>query len=971
MTPIPPASTWPSYERRVQKRWLYNNHLTAFAGIEPVDEILATELGEAAQASEHKPPRSLLAIGDILDVSDPKTTSSVPAIAMASGESGQTLRIARVIESKLAWVETETYEDGDIRNETTYDDAVLDLAVIDPNDKDDECLWKGDGIPISQIKFVKSLVLHDPIRYLIVQKPTSTTIMAPHYHRVPTSEGSVISSQFGRLSRIDPNVVLTLTTEQTQGRAHVDVAYNPVRYNMAAQLAIVDECGFWSVWSISGSTRRNQRAFLRITPHSHGHIEQGLLDPLAMHIAADYPILPHGVLFAGTYENDNGWSNSMLEAESGSTLRSPYVVAWSPEGFDVVDLTTRTMLQRLSYPVIGTDKHNTIFDIQSNPAHAEQLFLLTSQSILWVEIAAAGLASKPALLLECPHLAPRGDSLKMSLTMSSPEEDDTVLLFLYEPGAEQMTVNWFGTSGETKVRQWQRQVIPAPKIPIEGQSSQQILQLQTMLFRAAKLSLTEQDESTGPGSALSQQGVLLHQGLLMTEDLSLRYCISRISLNPGLQVPLPTKRLHWSEWSQIRRWKRKRKAFLRFMEDAFVLPDGMEPVDIRYLVHRNAALTDHSQEKSAVVPPKIRRKVLNIEPLLNAIGARLEIRELPEVPGLPASLANVLGQAVEDGVANVNLPLTTCQDIVARRCQPGTWAPAETVERAIANLKDDFEGELVMPEFRLRQPDELSGHRASLEDVHRQLSELRLRPMEGVAEDGQWEPYISITDLASRAYLSIQGIVIEDTPLFESSSTAAADEVDPWVSSSQPPKSPRSPATIQSSSPPPQAIPEPNDRCIQRLQLLASDIRPGKLGRKKKASILSRWPEERGVDPTDYVSTVTEASERRFDEARQRLKRREGRRKPQSSGSKPPSSGPSSSRPPFMRQGFPEADRTASIRAARSSPQPAQSSQTQANTQTQSQIPAIGSLVTMSQPVVGAFGDRKKAKKVKRKSGFR
>ena len=243
------------------------------------------------------------------------------------------------------------------------------------------------------------------------------------------------------------------------------------------------------------------------------------------------------------------------------------------------------------------------------------------------------------------------------------------------------------------------------------------------------------------------------------------------------------------------------------------------------------------------------------------------------------------------------------------------------------------------------------------------------------------EQYISsretwITELATDLTLATYGVAVQDTPLFNSPIPVSAQATQivsspiPFPSSSQIPSSqisappPSSQQNQRSSSPGPSP-----DEAFERLRLLAPEIQPGKIGGTKPATILSYWPPERGVGTNDYVSSVAIAEDRKFDEARQRLQKIETRRKAFSDKYKRSSQLPPSS----MRQGF--------------SSQVEQHQQDSLNIPMRPVAPMMGQImssqampgssqsqgppqVTMSQPVSGAFGERKKAKK-KKKSGFR
>jgi RNA polymerase I-specific transcription initiation factor RRN6 len=170
------------------------------------------------------------------------------------------------------------------------------------------------------------------------------------------------------------------------------------------------------------------------------------------------------------------------------------------------------------------------------------------------------------------------------------------------------------------------------------------------------------------------------------------------------------------------------------------------------------------------------------------------------------------------------------------------------------------------------------------------------------------------------------------------------------------------------------------DAAFRRLQLLAPSLRSDATGIPKPSNVLSYWPSERGLDTSDYISSVAVASDRQFDEARQRLQRIEARRKAHAEKYR---------RPAFMRQGFPSdpaADPGQDPRSGSGSGSSQQLPVLQPQVQVRTAMPAptqimssqqpptssqTGPPIAMSQPAPGAFGDRKKAKKAKKKSGFR
>lgn len=154
--------------------------------------------------------------------------------------------------------------------------------------------------------------------------------------------------------------------------------------------------------------------------------------------------------------------------------------------------------------------------------------------------------------------------------------------------------------------------------------------------------------------------------------------------------------------------------------------------------------------------------------------------------------------------------------------------------------------------------------------------------------------------------------------------------------------------------------PDP-DAAIQRLRLLAPSVQPGKLGAFKPASVLSYWPAERGVDPSHYMSSVLLASESQHDEAKLRLQKIEAKRRSMAEKYK---------RPAFMRKELlsSQVEDSGGLASLQTGHKQIPMSSQEVPASSQSQGP-MG--FTMSQPVSGVFGERKKTKKPKKKSGFR
>jgi RNA polymerase I-specific transcription initiation factor RRN6 len=562
---------------------------------------------------------------------------------MAAGEAGEKLRIARINQSSWAWNAKEQVGD----QHRVAEDVQLELAIIDPDSWQDECLWASDGLPFTQIKFATHNVPNEPIRWLLAQKATSTSILSPEYHKVPVGDINVEALDFNLPSKIDPMHELTITHHQTGGRVHCDVAFNPPTQGSAAQICIMDECGYWTIWAIVGRTRVDKSLEKRAVLRKQGSVYGGILPDISLNVQD--PSRPHGALYIGLPEGAEFQSSF---GETQSTSRSPYILVWNPDKFEVADFEDGTLLQRFELPKHDPLRPTTILDAQVNPVSQTQAFVLTSQSLLWIEVPRHGLASKPTLLLQCPHL-PGTKDVRMSISRAS-DEVDTVMVFLYAPGGTHFSVNWFRTSEESELPQWHREVLPMVQ-NAPGGKDPHFKKLDMMLFHAAKLEVIEDPPESSLGEAYWKQKVLFFQGLFLSEDLGLRYCIASTTINPGLQVALPTNRLDWTPRDKERSLKRQKRLFLKRIGGAFVLPDGLEPGGIM--------IEDLRQGVGELEQPRPKDvggfNVLNIYRAVEALGQIIEVEDGHRGPLLPSSSVDVLENILESGIAEASVPLFT------------------------------------------------------------------------------------------------------------------------------------------------------------------------------------------------------------------------------------------------------------------------------------------------------------------------
>ncbi|KAF7544354.1 hypothetical protein G7Z17_g10008 [Cylindrodendrum hubeiense] len=898
--------------------------------------------------------KPLLGIGQMTNVRDPSRVSGALMMAAATGESGELLRLARIDESKWQWGQNK--------------DVALNLTVIDPDDPEEEAFWISDGLTISQVKFATSLTRYDAVRWLLVQKQTSTTILQPEYHKVPVTQkehAELYVEQ--RPSRIDPNLLVTLSHKQTGGNAHTDVAFNPSVKGQPPQLAIMDECGYWSVWDVLGTSSFGKNT-TRLSIDKCGHISEGFLREIPTSPA--FPAEKHGLLFVGTAEVDDFWNDPSQDSEEigGSATRSQHMLLWSRERFEVIDLVSKIALPRLPAFTTAKGKPDWILDIQVSPVNQSHVFVLSMHHLYWIELFSSKkeeeASPQPSILIACPHLID-GEGLRMTTCRASEKAgQDAAMVFTYSPKLRQTHAYWFGRSAEQGLPQWHRQILVLPHDNNPGQLDPEI---QSLEIHPANL-IPLGGRTSGPGSNYLRNGAHFYQGSILGKDLSVRYFICASVLTQSTDITLPTTRIGRAKADEAQRWKRKRKNFLRHMGNTFVLPDGITEADLDSLVQRKARSKAPLGIDDSRVSPSQRPIQLKLDTLCQALQRAIMSSATNPQRDISSALISAIYETIENGLATGRLPLTTWKEIEQELGPRDQSAGDDAAQNDMLDLflKDD--GETIVTQLGRHSQNEPLGSPIGLAQLTQSFSGLWLEPLEGkLSEQSEEARRGWVADLARECFLASSGVMVQDITLFGASNQDDAvnsqqnrlDSVLIKSSQSVTPSIPSSPVSTTSVS--------TNDAAIRRLQLLAPSINSEKMASANPSSVLSYWPTERGISTDDYVSSVAVASDKKFDVARQRLHKIETRRKAHAEKYKLPA---------FMRQGASQRGRRkddATELPSQPAPAPAMqimSSQQRVPESSQS-MGLAGPSVTMSQPVAGLFGDRKKVKKAKRKSGFR
>lgn len=587
----PPSAAVTSLRNsKPQRAWLLKNAPEAFYGSLDSGILLKDELKEEPQASGNdNTPTALILLshGTITDTTDPLRLTETPALAMATGSSGHILRIVKLQQEQWKWSED--------------DDDSLRMSSADAAD---EGHWCGSNVPITQVKFATWRGMHESLRWLLVQRTTSTTIFEPELQALPVSCGDRhCGFQATGLSFISPRPILTVTSAQTGGNPHCDVAFNPPGAGKPSQLAIIDTCGDWTVWDIVGNTATRSKK-LKPVLKACGSFATGPLDTITPTISSEREIhrviwLPPGSRsLAG---RDVPQSPSGSSASSSSTP-SPPGSSTTLRRANTLALCIKTMSKtiKLGSPDFERELNLTrrnnrgaqldaILDVASHPVDPLQVFVLTSSRLFWLDLSSppstapdelydaddeeVGSKPRPAVVLSCPHL--RGsDRMTLRLSVSLGHELRFCLVSVYS--TENMSISLFclgssETGGQAIMSQGSAMLQPSAE-PNNSFHGPQTLVLIPEPFIKRPRSSSPRDGSRGLGDDFESRDLSFCQVIALVEGLGLHAAPVIYSLQP-LSSPIspPSIRISDVQTPAIRR-----KSILQHFGASFVVSDEFQ-----------------------------------------------------------------------------------------------------------------------------------------------------------------------------------------------------------------------------------------------------------------------------------------------------------------------------------------------------------------------------------------------------------
>ncbi|KAK7746903.1 hypothetical protein SLS53_002091 [Cytospora paraplurivora] len=944
---------------------------------------------------EENQTASTLAIGAITDLRNPSRPGAWPVVAVAAGEAAHILRISSM--SLEDWVcEGHSLPVG---CSPTYGSAAAGGAQ-----PFFEGLWCSDGTAISQLRFATKLRQVDPLRWLIVQKPSSTTIFEPQISAKPVkNSASMLSPDLGGEEHIAVNPIVTLSTSDTGGDTHCDFSINLGEDEDAPQIAIVDRSGNWSVWYIEREGHSRMKT-TKAVPKNRGI--WNLPPSLGLPNGAGLSEERFRVNWAFTARKPDDWeldSNMSDDPRTPNTLHTAYLsgldttqsryerlLISNHTHLQVLDANAGTSLSWLSFS--RPDGTDALLDAQVFPGSPSHVLVLTTKKLylLHMNDDAHQEASRLTVVLSCPHFMGQGREVpRMSVTRLRASPDRTwCLVLLHSTQNSRVSIFYLTSCLQDGSVDFHHQVMQITGL--EASSSGDLQGIECLTAVALQLSVLR--KRGGPKSETTENHnesseVQYYQVFRLATDLSLSSSVFAVTSGAVERLARPIKSVALPGWSEARRATFLRRKLLREGEKAFVVPDTME----------------EDKHLSVVRPPEI---------LVNHDTFQLRyyfVRLIEEInlgvfgePGSVSTGSSTFGPfgPVQEALAN-----READDYVSLKPLlgfSGFWQPLDLTEVDTA-----WDGQL----RRLQESSSIRlfecGHyapRLSVLDVFEFLSvKWSARLPADSLKAMQWRHIqMALERMAAEVYLSERGIYMAPTSTIELASKTLPREGDSQASLQSefedlPLSQPRSDAPLPTPSTTPSSSratsevfgesqqsqeyddPEQEDPAATRLRMYLPSIKFTPPARQGQSRVLSLWPEQRGSDPAEYRYSRTGKPDAESEAAQRRRKREEERMRKRAErrahiNTKMEGLGEAFSQPlmpSFSQAGPPPPSHTFSHSQAPVSSFGFESQHSQGRGQSQSQHQnqghgfGSGFSQTMSQPLPGEFGTRRS--KIKKK----
>lgn len=974
-----PSST--TFQRnQSQKYWLLKTHPEAFFGNLNLPGLISEEsashnAGEAAGCT-----RSILAVGEIHYMRGARSsrTTPWPVVAMAVGEGGHVLQISSIRPVKWSWSKS-SFPVGGLESKFSGS-------------------WRSDGAPITQIKFATKLKQFDSIRWVVVQKETSTVIFEPELRAKPVNrEASKLELQTAAAEHIALNPIVTLTSALTKSQTHCDFSLHLGSENEGPQLAIVDNLGTWSIWLLEREGQGKHRKTRPVLKRKGSWDPPLSTRPWGV---GNFSNKAYSIAWINRFKSTDDWIRD--ESSLGGTdhasvggLRNAFLSGLESSGdrYNGLVVCNSTHLQALStaddkltawLDFSRRDRADTLLSIQAFPGSDSYLLVLTTDAVHLLDVGVTDehKTRPPSILVSCRHYRnARRECLKMSMTRQNPVGgEEASLVVLYSTQNYRLDLFSFTIARDYGNAQFSHQRLQLPYFDEENRGGNR--GIESLLAIPLQL---RPDLKHGTTYDIKPSATQFFQIFGLTTELSLVSTIVSHSKGTLETLPIMTKSLD-AGWSESRRSRFLRNKMLRQNEQAFVIADADDQDHQLSVVHpRESAV----KAETVQLRYYFSRLVEEIDRGFFGEPDQGDAADDIDGPFWPVHLA---AQDFDEG-SHVSLrPVLGFSK---------WWQPL--------NLpKDEEQWELDLKQLRKKQEIQLFecgsvSSRLGLVDLFEKLSinwSARL-PVDGL-KAMQWRYMeLALERMAAEVYLSVRGVYVAPRATRELAAKAALPVKGELVDNEGLDELPSSPPGSQHAFSMPRTTPSNSratseafddetrsqteegqgqeDPAVARLRMYLPSIKFTPPPRNGPSRVISLWPEQRGVDPTEYeYRPPGKGADAQAQAARQRREREEARRKRRAErkaqlGIKMEGIAESLSQqlpPPSTIRSSPPAP------GVKNSQNHSQSFGFGSQSQSQSQGFGFGGFSQrMSQPLQGEFGNRqarlKKKVKAKKTSGFK
>jgi RNA polymerase I-specific transcription initiation factor RRN6 len=558
-----------------QKYWLLKSHPEAFLGNLDLKQTISEQLRAHRSHGDGPESRSgsALAVGEIWDLRKSSHPVPRPAVATAAGEAGHVLRVSMINLKKWTWAK-----------------SPLPIGALSQF----HGTWSSDGSSINKIQFATKPRQQGPLRWLVAQKSTTTTIFQPEIRTNPIA--SVARTAIlgdADLQHISLKPLVTLTKDATGGDAHSDFSINIGSETDAPQLAIVDMSGNWSVWFID--SQHNQSGgpdVYTFIPKNRGSFENSssFWSPNRSHISGNQ----FRISWVCKSRRDGDWGRESTPSDTDGSVFCPqqtdYLTGYVESGqkYDGLLLCDSTRVQILDTAAFDVHSHlvfsrrrgvGNLLAALPIPGCPNNILVLTTEQlyVLDMGISEDQAARKPNVLISCPHF--RGadkQTLRMSVArLPSSAEWASSLVLVYSNRSPHVQLFYLTVYSQDGSASFHHQVVQFPDIHPGSGELVGIASLHAVPVRSSAPAGRRHSGRNDSGAHVESYENQILQLFGLGNDLSLSSLVIAITSGsdqwPG-RPELSTK----SRWDDTR-WKTLlRKRVLREATDALVVPDAVE-----------------------------------------------------------------------------------------------------------------------------------------------------------------------------------------------------------------------------------------------------------------------------------------------------------------------------------------------------------------------------------------------------------